>query len=226
MYTLNSLIQVLIKIAKAHTGEPHKRINSFALVDDFSAINSDNLRQKTEKYGWFRYGNESKKQYGVLLLFVRYSTNCDGQKCLHITLGVLFPENCTECPKGSKFTSIDAQIHAENTLYQIVETLKQFNAYKLCITDEEEVTAVLHPSELECLEFERNKGICNQFKEAVQEKETKVFVAKKGIDGAHLAYTTLTFCGCDIGDIETNFDFCKPVKKAEKEPLILCEACL
>ena len=223
-----TLIELLTKVAIASQGEKHLRVNSFAVVDTFKAINQVNagrgVKDANKGYYWSRYGvtvNDDKKSYPTLILLKRRLNKKGNDKCYEYAIGVAVPEVCKPC--GKNFGKLDAEYHAERLMCNVIDVLCEFKKYEVIIDGIKQII-ICHPSELDCIEVDEVRGECGSMKDHFS-KEANITTSGYGMDQVQLSSAVITICDCEKPDLSSEFDFCKEEKGVKPTGIVKCDTC-
>ena len=132
--TYGVITSILADISARHTNNlPHKRINTFAVIDSYQDLESP-LFNKTDRdielgHFWSRY----KGKADDICLFVMQEScrwKASGEKCIKLLIGVAQATKCVGCPENVIKTPDEVDVENEDVLRAVYDQLKTYQFYK------------------------------------------------------------------------------------------------
>lgn len=221
MFNTEVIYSLLLSIAKRHIAAPYLRLNTFAVIYDYSDFNTKNLGKTKHDadagHYWTRSGvtfDEDCKDYGILYAQKAKGYMKDNKEyCNTIRIGVAFPEMCETCPESYRMTKEQAQEHSEMVLRAVIEELKSYQGYKVRADGSTFVT----------WSKEKVNGGCfiGSFADYMVNSQITINYDQIGVDVAMGAFASFDVCGCNIPKVEFGDDYSENKESAT----VLCQTC-
>jgi len=224
MLTLLDFYKLLRRIVQQYPEDDCKRLNTFAVVTRLNeALNQDNLGKIAQDYQnnmfWNRrWAEQGYPEAGISFeldgLIVRnVRANVDKKQLCHtLEIAVFSQADCDDC--GCKRTPEEVDIANTSNLINVLATLDTYALYgNKWYTPGEVAYLVAHGQPI------GNMPSC-YFKSMVT-GNGEISYSKQGAEGFQLASTVITFCGCNIGNVNWEYG----VDYGEMSEPVKCSTC-
>lgn len=224
----DSVIYNIFKnIAQRHDVNTYLRLNSFAVIFDYSEFNTPNFNKNKKDFDnghyWTRSGvtnNDNAKDYGTLIVQKIQGSHkiSNNEYCSTYNIGIAFPEMCAECPESYQLTKEQTSSHCESVLLSVVKECLLYKAYKI---DIDGVNAIEWTNEITT---DSSAIFIGDIESHIKDNEHNVFYDQLGVDNLHMASTRLTLCGCfNIQDSKFKETY---ISNEKTDGKIICKTCI